>query len=86
MGQVAAHIRWYRTHSEAAATRCLAAVVMRFGHQSSRGAEGSGCIEGAHFAGSKGRRREVVDRWVGLAEEVRGGGAIHPVPVIGRWP
>lgn len=71
-GQEAAHIRWHRTHSEAAATRFLAAVVVRFARQSSRGAEGSGCIEGARFVGSKGRRRGVAGRWVGLAEEVPG--------------
>lgn len=69
-GQEVAHIRGHRTHSEAAATRCLAAVVVvRFAHQSSHDAEGSGCIVGAHFAGSKGHHREVVGRWVGLAEE-----------------
>lgn len=68
-GQGAAHIRGHRTHSEAVATRCLAAVVVHFAHQSSHDAEGSGCIVGAHFAGSKGHHREVAGRRVGLAEE-----------------
>lgn len=69
MDQEAAHIRGHRTHSEAAATRCLA-VVVGFAHQSSHDAGGSGCIVGAHFADSKDRRREVAGRLVGLAEEV----------------
>lgn len=68
-GQEAAHIRGHRTHSEAVATRCLAAVVVRFAPQSSHDAEGSGCIAGAHFADSKGHHREVAGRWVGLVEE-----------------
>ena len=69
---MAVHIRWYRTHSEAAATRCPVAVVMHFAHQSSRGAEDSGCIEAAHYTGSRDHRREVVVKWVGLAEGARG--------------